>query len=91
MPTIDGKIQYTVPEGTQTGTMFRMKGKGIPNINGRGRGDQFVRVNVEVPKRMNERQKEALRTFEAAMEDKNYERRSGFFDKMKNHFKDKKV
>ena len=91
VPTIDGKIQYTVPEGTQTGTMFRMKGKGIPNINGRGRGDQFVRVNVEVPKRMNERQKEALRTFEAAMEDKNYERRSGFFDKMKNHFKDKKV
>ena len=44
IPTIDGKVKYTIPEGTQTGTVFRLKGKGIPVLNGRGRGDQYVTV-----------------------------------------------
>ena len=42
VPTIDGRIEYKIPEGTQTGTTFRLRGKGIQNINGRGRGDQYV-------------------------------------------------
>ena len=66
VPTIDGKIEYQVPEGTQTGTVFRMRGKGIQNVNGRGRGDQFVRVNIEVPKNLSQKQKDLLREFEAS-------------------------
>lgn len=60
MPTIDGRVEYKVPEGTQTGTMFRMRGKGIQNVNGRGRGDQYVRVNIEVPKNLTDKQKKLL-------------------------------
>ena len=50
IPTIDGKVKYTIPEGTQTGTVFRLRGKGIPVLNGRGRGDQYVTVTIETPK-----------------------------------------
>ena len=57
VPTIDGRIEYKIPEGTQTGTTFRMRGKGIQNVNGRGRGDQYVRVNIEVPKNLSDKQK----------------------------------
>lgn len=49
VPTIDGKVQYTVPEGTQSGTTFRLRGKGIQYVNGRGRGDQYVKVVVGDP------------------------------------------
>ena len=48
IPTIDGKVKYEIPEGTQTGTTFRLRGKGIPNMNGRGRGDQYVTVYIEI-------------------------------------------
>ena len=88
VPTIDGKIEYKVPEGTQTGTVFRMKGKGIQNVNGRGRGDQFVRVNIEVPKNLSDRQKELLREFESAAGE-NHSARKGFWDKVKDAFSDK--
>ncbi|MBP8855237.1 MAG: molecular chaperone DnaJ, partial [Oscillospiraceae bacterium] len=52
VPTIDGKVEYNVPEGTQSGTVFRLRGKGIQYVNGRGRGDQYVRVDVEIPKKL---------------------------------------
>ncbi len=83
VPTIDGKAQYNVPEGTQTGTTFRLRNKGIPYINGKGRGDQYVRVNIEIPKNLNGKQKDALKDFDKLMGDKNYEKRKGFFDKLK--------
>ena len=83
VPTIDGKIEYTIPEGPQTGTVFRMRGKGIQNINGRGRGDQYVRVNIEVPKNLTARQKELLREFEDTTTDENQTQRKGFWDKVK--------
>lgn len=67
IPTLDGKVKYTIPEGTQTSTTFRLRGKGVPALNGRGRGDQMVTVKVEVPKSMTESQKEALRQFGTAM------------------------
>ena len=86
VPTIDGKIEYTVPEGTQTGAVFRMRGKGIQNVNGRGRGDQFVRVNIEVPKNLSAKQKELLREFEASSS-ANHTARQGFWEKVKNAFK----
>ena len=67
IPTIDGKVKYTIPEGTQSGTTFRLKGKGIPGLNGRGRGDQYVTVRVTVPANLTEEQREALRAFAATM------------------------
>ncbi|WP_087066611.1 molecular chaperone DnaJ [Intestinibacillus massiliensis] len=87
VPTIDGKIEYQVPEGTQTGTVFRMRGKGIQNVNGRGRGDQYVRVNIEVPKNLTDKQKDLLREFEANATDENHSARKGFWDKVKDAFK----
>ena len=63
VPTLDGKVKYPVPEGTQTGTVFRLKGKGIPYLHGQGRGDQFVTVNVAVPKNLTGQQKDLLRQF----------------------------
>lgn len=86
VPTIDGKIEYAVPEGTQTGAVFRLRGKGIQNVNGRGRGDQFVRVNIEVPKNLSQKQKELLREFEESSR-ANHTSRQGFWEKVKNAFK----
>jgi molecular chaperone DnaJ len=83
VPTLDGKVKYTIPEGTQTGMIFRLKGKGIPYLRGNGRGDQYVKVNIEVPKKLNEKQKAILREFAEAIGDDVHEQRKGFFDKMK--------
>ena len=83
IPTIDGKVSYTLPEGTQTGSTFRLKGKGIPNVNGRGRGDQFVTVYIETPRNLNREQKEALKKFSSTLKENNYEERKSFFKKFK--------
>ena len=83
IPTIDGKVKYTLPEGTQSGTTFRLKGKGIPSINGRGRGDQYVTVYIETPKNLNKEQKEALKKFAETMGESNYEDQKKFFKKFK--------
>lgn len=83
VPTIDGKVKYSIPEGTQPGTTFRLRNKGINYVNGRGRGDQYVRVLVEVPKNLNAKQKDALREFDKLASDRNYEKRKSFFDKLK--------
>jgi len=64
--TLDGKVKYTVPAGTQTGTVFRLKNKGIQNLRGSGRGDQYITVNVIVPSSLNNEQKELLRQFAEA-------------------------
>ena len=88
--TIDGPVKYNLPEGTQTGTTFRLRGKGIPGLNGRGRGDQYVTVKVQVPTKLTTAQKEALRAFGAAMgetaevsEPTPAENIKSFFDKKK--------
>lgn len=83
IPTIDGKVKYDLPEGTQSGTTFRLKGKGIPSINGRGRGDQYVTVYIETPRNLNKEQKEALKKFAETVGDTNYEERRKFFKKFK--------
>ena len=90
MPTIDGKVSYQVREGTQPGDIFKLRGKGIPFINGRGRGDQYVQVTVEVPKNLSQRQKDVLREFDNIAEDKNYTKRKSFFDKIKTIFGEEK-
>ena len=67
VPTLDGKVKLTIPEGTQPGAVFRLRGKGIPYLRGSGRGDQFVSVTVKVPKNLTGSQKELLRQFAASM------------------------
>jgi len=66
VPTLDGKVKYAIPEGTQTGTVFRLRGKGIQNLRGSGRGDQFVTAKVVVPTRLSSDQKDILRQFAAS-------------------------
>lgn len=86
IPSIDGKLKWTLPAGTQPGTVFRLRGKGMPSINGRGRGDQYVNVSVKVPTSLNNEQKEALRSFGQAMGElpaENDEGLKGFFEKKK--------
>ncbi|MBQ8216950.1 MAG: molecular chaperone DnaJ [Oscillospiraceae bacterium] len=65
--TLDGKVKMNIPEGTPSGTVFRIRGKGIPYLRGSGRGDQFVTVNVEIPKNLTSSQKELLKQFAASM------------------------
>ncbi len=67
VPTLDGKVKYDLPEGTQTGTVFRLRGKGIPFLRGSGRGDQYVTVTVQTPKGLSGEQKELLRQLAESM------------------------
>jgi molecular chaperone DnaJ len=67
VPTLDGKVKYTVPAGTQGGDIFKLRGRGIQNINGRGKGDQLVRIIVDIPKSLNAEQKELLKKFDATL------------------------
>ena len=85
-PSIDGKISYNMPEGTQPDTVFRIRGKGIPNLNGRGRGDQFIKVKIEIPRNLTREQKEILRQFEETVGDAQFGEKKGFFEKMKDLF-----
>ena len=85
IPTLDGKMTYDIPEGTQTGTTFRLREKGIPYVNNRSRrGDQLVTVVVEIPTRLNREQKELLRQFEESLGDT--PKRKKFFDTIKDIF-----
>ena len=87
--TIDGPVKYTLPEGTQTGTTFRLRGKGIPELRGHGRGDQYVTVRIKTPTSLNSEQKRALRNFAVAMgeiedsDDDTEDGIKGFFEKRK--------
>ena len=67
VPTLDGKVKLNIPEGTQTGTTFRLKGKGVPFLRNGGRGDQFVTVKVAVPRGLSSAQKDALRQYAQTM------------------------
>lgn len=87
VPTIDGKVSYTVPEGTQSGTVFRLKSKGVPKLNSNQRGDQYVTIKVEIPKGLNDRQKDILRQFDESVDTSKYKQHKSFMDKMKDLFK----
>ena len=89
IPTIDGSMKYTIPAGTQPGKVFTIKGKGVQHCQRSGRGDQLVSVFVEVPTNLTKKQKEALQAFEDTLEDKNYSKRTNFFDKIKDLFNGK--
>ncbi len=87
VPTLDGKIKYNVPEGTQTDSTFRFKGKGVPKLGSKSRGDMYVTVTVEIPKNLTGKQKELLRKFAETVTDKNLEKKTSFFQKLNNMFK----
>ncbi len=87
VPTLSGRVKFDLPEGTQPGTKFRLRGKGIKDINGYGIGDMYITVNVEVPKHLNSEQREALNKFAAVCGEDAYETRKSFFDTMKEIFK----
>lgn len=83
VPTLDGRVKYDIQEGTQTGSIFRLRGKGIPHLRGNGRGDQYVKVEIDVPKKLNDKQKELLREYAEISGDESCENRKSFFNKMK--------
>lgn len=85
VPTLDGKVRYSIPEGTQTGTTFRLKGKGIPYVGYKNRGDQYVTVVVETPTKLTKEQKDLLKQFEEAANDAHPKRKT-FFEKLKKNF-----
>lgn len=87
VPTIHGKVKWKLPAGTQSGTAFRLKGKGVKNVHGYGTGDQHIRVKVITPKKLTEKQKDLLREFADISGDVPDEQHDGFFDKVKRAFK----
>ncbi len=86
VPTLNGPIKYRIPEGTQPGTEFRIKGEGIQQLRSSGKGDLIMKVKVEIPKRLNNRQKDLLREFDGTTGDREYEGRKGFMDRVKELF-----
>ncbi|WP_251861861.1 molecular chaperone DnaJ [Clostridium sp. Marseille-Q2269] len=89
VPTVDGEVKYEVPAGTQPGTVFRLKGKGVPKINSTARGNQYVTIIVDIPKRLNNKQKEALAMYmEASGEAPQGKDKGNIFEKIKKGFKD---
>tara|TARA_R110002126_G_scaffold1490_5_gene8755 strand:+ start:21685 stop:22833 length:1149 start_codon:yes stop_codon:yes gene_type:complete len=84
IPTLRGKVDMSVPAGTQSGKVFRLRGQGLPRLEGRGRGDQLVRVFVEVPKKLTDEQKKLLQQFDE-LEDERTGKKS-FFERITDHF-----
>lgn len=88
VPTINGKVNMTIPAGTQTGAELRLKGRGVPSLSkGRPRGDQYVKVIVEVPTNLSRDQKEKLQAFAGACTDNIHPRLKAFIEKAKRFFK----
>jgi len=87
VPTLNGKTAVKIPAGTQPGTVFRLKGKGMKNVQGYGHGDLHVRINVEVPTRLNAEQKAKLQEFAALCDENANPMSKSFFDKAKNLFR----
>ena len=85
VPTVCGKVKYKIPEGTQSGTRFVLKGKGIKKVI--GKGDHYFTVVVEIPKNLTNKQKDILKEFAKTDDGSNHLNRATFFEKMKNIFK----
>lgn len=86
VPTLDGKVKLKIHEGTQPGDEFKLTGKGIKRINGSGKGNQYVKIAVEIPKNLSKDEKEILQKFDNATDEKNYKKQKNFFDKLKDMF-----
>lgn len=86
VPTIEGKVKYKISEGTQTGTIFRLKGSGIQGEAGERKGDQYVKLIVETPTNLNAEQKKLLKKFGDSLTEQNHAKKKGFFGKVKEAF-----
>ena len=86
VPTLEGRAHLKVIAGTQSGQVFKLRGKGIANVNGRGHGDLFARLIVEVPSRLNAEQRRKLEEFADLCGDENTPLRKSFFDRAKEFF-----
>ena len=88
VPTIDGKAKIKIPPGTQSGKIFRLKGKGFPEVNGYGRGDELILVNIWTPQHLSTEEKEMLEKLNASANFKPQPIKSdkNFFDKVKEVF-----
>lgn len=84
VPTLHGRVEMTIPAGTQGGKVFRLRGQGLPHLEGRGRGDQLVRVFIEIPKKLTDRQKELLAEFDEIESEKSGSK--SFFEKIADYF-----
>ncbi|HEV3148998.1 MAG TPA: molecular chaperone DnaJ, partial [Chthoniobacterales bacterium] len=88
VPTLEGKAQLKVPAGTQSGQLFKLRGKGIVNVNGRERGDLLARLLVEVPTRLNNEQRQKIEEFAALCGEENTPLRKSFFERAREFFRD---
>jgi molecular chaperone DnaJ len=86
IPTLEGKEKFNIPEGTQTGTQFKLKGKGVPNVRGVGRGDLYFTVEVKVPTKLTEKQRTLLIELGKEFGEELKEQKKGFFEKVKDVF-----
>lgn len=86
IPTLEGQEKFTIPEGTQTGTQFKLKNEGVPHLRGSGRGDLYFTVNIEVPKKLTERQRELLLEYAKEEGEEVGEGKKSFFNKVKDKF-----
>lgn len=86
VPTIDGNVKYSIPEGTQSGTVFRLRGKGVQRMNSSSRGDQYVKVRVDIPRKLSDKQKEILRSFAEESGEKVSEQKKSFGQKIEDFF-----
>ena len=92
VPTLDGESRITLPEGTQSGKTFRLRGKGIANLRTHQPGDLYLHIEIETPVNLSDKQKKMLRDFDASLKeggDKHNPKSQGFFDKVKNFFQKK--
>jgi molecular chaperone DnaJ len=86
VPTLDGREHLEVPRGTQSGEILRIRGRGMPDIGGRSRGDELVEVVVETPRHLTARQEELLREFAEIEHEQVSPRRKNFFEKLRDYF-----
>ena len=86
VPTLEKPVKYAVPEGTQPGQTFRVRGQGVPDVRSGQKGDLYVTVSVEIPKRLSEKQKEILRQFDTTVSGQEYEQKKSFFERVKDAF-----
>jgi molecular chaperone DnaJ len=86
IPTLEGDYKMKVPEGTQTGTQIKLRGRGVPVLNGHGKGDLYVQIKVQTPSKLTKRQKELLQELEAGATVENHPEKQTLMSKMKDIF-----
>ena len=88
VPTLEGSTKHTIPAGTQEGTTIRIRNQGIQQLRSNSRGDLFITVHIDVPKHLNDRQRQLLREFEDSLNGREYERRKSFADQVTDYIRE---